>query len=205
MMKKWRVILGIFIAFFCINVLAAESPLSLLEGTANQLLERLKQDKAKISTDPNYVNQIVRELLLPKVDVEMMSRSVLGRAAWAQATPEQRKVFSAEFTTLVIRTYASALTSYSDQEVKFFPIRGGYEGQDHVQVQSVIIPTDGPKIPMSYQLILSGNIWKVYDMSVDGVSLLQSFRTQFAADLTNGNLDVLIKKLQVHNAQTQKG
>lgn len=204
MMRKWRFVLAMFLSIFCFTVFAAvESPVALLEDTANQLLARLKQDKNKIDAKPEYVYDIVRELLIPKVDLDAMSRSVLGRAVWAQATPEQRKVFASEFTTLVIRTYASALTSYTDQTLKFFPVRGGYEGQDHIQVQSVIIPSDGPQVPMSYQLSLSGNLWKVHDMSVDGVSLLQSFRTQFAADLNNGNLDVLIKKLQVHNAQTQ--
>src|SRR5262249_41028517 len=110
-----------------------------------------------------------------------------------------RQAFIAQFTELLIRTYAAALASYTNQSVQFFPIRGGFANQNQVQVQSQIIQPGGPPIPMSYQLLLEGDQWKVIDFSVDNVSIVQNFRAQFASDLNQGGLSYLNKKLTQHN------
>src|SRR5262249_28735021 len=133
-------------------------------------------------------------------DVDTMARLVLGRNAWMQATPEQRKRFTKDFTRLVIRTYASAMASYTNQTIKFMPIRGGYEGLNRIQVQSLIIREDGPSIPVNYRLELVNNEWFVYDFSVEGVSIIESFRSQFADALASEDLDNVILKLERHNA-----
>src|SRR5690606_19450442 len=114
-------------------------------------------------------------------------------------TAAQRAQFKSEFTTLLIRTYASALTSYQDQAVKFYPVRGGYEGKNTVQVTSEIVSSEASPIRVTYSLVRAGGGWRLYDMSVEGVGLIDSFRSQFADILANGNMNTLLQRISSHN------
>ena len=197
-------------AFLCLtgtvsSAFAASSPLPMLEQTSQRMLSELKQDKPRFQREPDLINQLVRRILLPHVDLATMSRSVLGRDAWMKASPAERQEFTNEFITLLIRTYASALSAYNDQTVEFSPLRGSSEGQARVQVESRIVRNDGPPIPLSYRLLRYGQDWKVYDFSVDGVSMVESFRTQFAEQLSQGGgMTQLLKKLKQHNQEKQE-
>jgi len=192
---------GLLLAMFVMSLaFAVSSPLNMLKTTSSNLLNELEAKHANLQTNPVLAYDIVRRLLLPHVDVQSMSRSALGREVWFKANAQQRKNFTREFTTLLIHTYASALANYSGETVKFFPLRGSIEGRTRVQVDSVIFQPNGPNIPVSYRVILRGNQWKVYDITVDGVSLLQNFRSQFAAELSQYNLNHVIERLKEHNA-----
>jgi len=127
-----------------------------------------------------------------------MSKRVLPPRIWNSATSAQRAQFQKEFTRLVIRTYASALTSYQDQEVHFFPVR--VRSGNTVEVRSEITSSSSSPISVTYRLLNNGGQWKLYDMSVEGVSLISSFRSQFAEILSNGNMDTLLKRLSKHNS-----
>jgi len=178
---------------------AVASPLVMLEKTSNQLLTELDKEKVNIHNNPTKVYSIVDRILLPHVDKIGMSRSALGREAWMGATSTQKDDFIKVFTQLVVQTYASALASYDNETIRFMPIRGGYESKKRVQVESMVIRENGQTIPVTYRLALKGNEWKVYDMSVEGVSLLRNFRSQFSSELSTGTLDELITKLKKHN------
>jgi len=207
-MKKIVLIgLGVLIWLFTNVVLAADAsqpaPVIMLQNTSDQVLAALKQNKVSLKQDRHVVYQIVDKILVPHVDLAGMSRSVLGREAWDSATSAQKQRFSSEFKDLLIRTYASAFSKYSNQTVKIFPIRGGLSAdQSRVQVSSQIVQQDGPPIAVNYRLIKQNNDWKVYDFSVEGISMLESFRSQFAAELNQGNLDALIDKLAQHNERS---
>lgn len=179
---------------------AQTSPVPMLESSANQIITTLKQNKANLKNNKQLIYAAVKKHLLPIVDVKGMSRSVLGRQAWNQASAADRKQFSNEFIQLVIRTYASPLANYNDEKIKFLPIRGSLNSR-FVRVNSVIVRSNGPNIPVNYSLVAKGNSWKVYDMSVEGVSLLQSFRSQFAQSLQGSNLKALISEMQNHNVK----
>ncbi|MFU8797138.1 MAG: MlaC/ttg2D family ABC transporter substrate-binding protein [Gammaproteobacteria bacterium] len=182
-----------------------ESPLPMMERTANQMLRELKQDQQKIKQQPDFVHQLVRRVLLPHVDLPMMARMVLGRDMWAKASPRERQEFTEEFTTLLLRTYASALSAYNDQQVEFFPIRGGVDNKVRVQVESKIVRKDGPPIPLNYRLLHQGKEWKVYDFTVEGVSMIESFRSQFAEQLSQGGgMTALLNTLKEHNRMRKK-
>ncbi len=174
-------------------------PVAMLQTTSDQVIAALKQNKASLKRNPSVVYQIVNKILVPQVDLIGMSRSVLGRDVWTKATPAQQQRFEQQFKNLLIHTYASALANYNNQTVQFLPIRGGLGNQTRVQVNSQILQQNGPAISVSYRLIKQGDAWKVYDFSVDGISMLESFRSQFAAELNQGNLDQLINKLAQHN------
>lgn len=179
---------------------AQSSPIPMLQNTANQIINTLSKNKGQLDTNKSIIYSSVRKNLLPIVDVRGMARSVLGRQAWRKATASERKAFTQEFTNLVIRTYASPLAKFSDEKVKFLPVRGDLNKR-FVRVNSVIIRSSGPNIPLNYSLVSKKGQWRVYDMSVEGVSLLQSFRSQFAQTLQNSNMQTLIKEMKQRNLQ----
>lgn len=201
-------LIGIMLLLVGNWVLADQTPdpMKMLKNTTGQLIQKLQNNQQKLHHDPDYVYKIINNVLLPKVDVRVMSMSVLGRNPWRQASETQRKKFTKTFTQTVIRTYASALKSYEDEKVTFSPLRGGYQGKNLLDVDSHIVQKNGNKVPITYSLILKDGQWKIYDLKVEGVSLLQSFRSQFASELTQGkSVDDLIKQLQQHNQKINNG
>lgn len=197
---KLKYFFGMLLCLVTVSCFAATpSPVTQLQDVTNQVLSHLKTNKANIKRNPEVVYGIIRTYLLPNVDNEMMSRSVLGRAAWAKATPAQQQKFVALFSTLMTYTYSSALAKYDNQQIKYYPVHGGYEGRTMISVNSQMIQPDGPPMNMTYNLILHGNKWQVYDISVEGISLLESFREQFANILSNEGMDGLLKSVASHN------
>lgn len=187
--------------FFSLIVLVSQSlwaeasPVPMLENTASQIIATLKQNKANLKQNHQIIYQAVEHYLLPNVDVVGMSRSVLGRQAWNQASDEEKKEFIQVFTQLVIRTYASPLAEFNDETVKFLPLRAPTEGQ-FTRVNSVIIRANGQTIPLAYSLVKKDDAWKIYDLSVEGVSLLQSFHSQFGQILQNSSMKELILQMR---------
>lgn len=174
-------------------------PISLLQSIANNMIKNLEKNKATLKTKPNIVYKLANRYVVPYADLPEMSKRVLPPRVWRSATASQKAQFQKEFKRIVMRTYASALTSYEDQEVNFYPIRGGYEGKTNVQVRSEIVGGNSGPVSVTYRLLKKGSKWRVYDMSVEGVSLIESFRSQFADILSDGNMATLLKKLSTHN------
>lgn len=199
-MKTIKFILATLLLCISLASYAVESPLPMMQTTAQQMLEKLKTHK-EAKHDLNFIHSTVREILVPRFDLQTMSKMVVGRDAWNKATSEQHKQFINEFTTLLIGTYSTALSSYDDQKIEFLPIRGSIEEQTQLQVDSKILRREGPAIPVSYRLKLINNDWKVYDFSVDGVSMIESFRSQFSNELAQGGMEQLLTKLAAHNKQ----
>ncbi|WP_028388471.1 MlaC/ttg2D family ABC transporter substrate-binding protein [Legionella fairfieldensis] len=189
----------IFLATMLLTQLlwAQPSPVPMLESTAHQIITTLKENKAHLKSNRNIIYQAVQHYLLPNVDVSGMSRSVLGRQAWNQASASEKQQFSQAFTQLVIRTYASPLAEYTDETIKFMPVRGSLESR-FIRVNSIIVRSNGKNIPLNYSLVFNGGKWKIYDLSVEGVSLLQSFRSQFAEALRGASMQDLIKQMNQH-------
>lgn len=175
--------------------LAQSSPVTMLEQVTDQMLSSLKQTQNRNS---QALYGLVRNILLPHVDTELMSQQVVGRA-WAQATPQQRSEFEKQFTYFVTRTYSTALSSYSNERVRYFPLRGGATGSK-VQVNSSIDQANGQNISVSYRLVQTDGQWKIYDFSVEGVSLVDNYRAQFADILRSEGLEGLNKRLAARNS-----
>ncbi len=194
-MKRLTFIVAALLTLVSFTATAASSPVTMLENIANRTLATVKRKGITERSNPRAVHRIVYRIIIPHVDVTGMSRSVIRREVWKSASKGQKSKFIKEFTKIVVRTYSSALALYSNQQVKFYRIRGGYQGRRRVRVNSVIIRRGASRIPMSYRLISLRGRWKVYDMSVEGVSVLQSFRSQFSSELSRGNFNALINKL----------
>lgn len=180
---------------------AVSSPIEMLQSVSDQAIGQLKAHRATLKTNPAVVYRIINQILLPHAAMDDMARVALGRQAWGRATPEQRGEFVKEFTDLMINTYSSALAAYTDETIKFFPLREDYRNKSHLQVDSTIIREQGPAISVKYRLVLKDGTWKVYDISVEGISILESFRSQFADELSQGDLDTLLQKLKQHNRE----
>jgi len=196
---KRRNFLLLLLACFTSLALAISDPVALLQNTADRVTTSLKNNRVQIQRDTSLLHRIIKRIVLPHMDVYSMSRAVLGRNVWRKASKTQRKEFIKQFTTLVINTYAAAFKAYRDEEVKFLPVRGGYQGKSFLQVKSVIVQKGGPPISVKYSVVASGGRWRIYDFSVDGVSLIRSYRAQFQQEVNKGGMPRLINTLRQHN------
>lgn len=184
---------------------AATSPITELSQVASQMINELAKNKAQLKTPAatGIINNIVDRLLVPHVDMDKMGSAVLGRQYWMSASALQKQDFLNQFKLLLVSTYASALSSYDDDKVQFYPLRGDYNAQDTILVRSVVLRKNGQRISIDYNLARSGSDWKVYDFSIENISMVQSYRSQFANILANGGMDALLQRLHKHNSQTR--
>ena len=194
----FRTFVFLIVSFFSsFSVWASSNPLNMLQTISGQMISDLKSNKANLRSNPEITYNIINGLLLSHVDTLGMSKAVLGQTVWMRASPTERTQFTQEFIRLLVRTYANAFSNYDNQEVKFFPIRNNNDLlTDRIQINSVILQADGPKIPVNYRLAKINDDWKIYDINVDDVSLLQSYRAQFAAELARGGFKELLEKLK---------
>ncbi len=202
-MKKLLTLFLIMASFMLVNTAMANDgrdPVEMLQSLANRMIESLKVNKTTLKSNPQKSYALAYKIVVPHADIAEMSKRVLPPQAWNSATSQQRAKFESEFTQLLIRTYASALSDYENQTIQFFPVRGGYQGKSSVVVSSQITRSDGSPLGVTYSLISSSSGWKLYDMTVEGISLLESFRSQFADKLSQGNMDNLISEIAKHNA-----
>jgi phospholipid transport system substrate-binding protein len=180
-------------------------PVALLQSLAQQMLTDLRQHKDIYATHPLYSYKLACRLVVPHVDVAEMERQVLPMHVWQNASAAQAQDFKSQFLQLIMHTYAAAISSYQSQVLKFYPVRGGYQDKQQVVVTSIITDKDGgAPIKVEYKLIRRGSSWYLYDMVVSGISVIASFREQFANLIATSNLDGLIQSLKWHNSQLAK-
>lgn len=199
--------LFIFVATFFIvaQAFADGSPAVMLNNVAKTAIADLKKQKAKTPKGQKIsvaaIDEIINRVFLPYVDLDTMSRAVLGRNIWRSASTSQRAAFKAQFTELVISTYASALASFNNNKVQFYRIRGGYQGKSIVQVNSTISAPGTKPLPVVYHLLKQKNgKWSIYDFSVDGISLVETYKAQFSSIVQSKGLSGLISQMKDHNA-----
>ncbi|WP_251365816.1 MlaC/ttg2D family ABC transporter substrate-binding protein [Coxiella-like endosymbiont of Rhipicephalus sanguineus] len=190
----------IMLLFFCSFASASTSPLIFLQDIANKMISELQQHQSQLKNNPQLINQIVNQQLIPHIDVDRMAGSVIGRYYWQTATLAQRKLFIREFEKIVVSTYSMALSFHDEDQIKFRPLlQSRVANQKEVNVESVILRRNGQRIPISYNLVNNGCQWKVYDFSIEGISLVQNYRSQFSGVLAQGGLAALLKRLVAHN------
>lgn len=174
------------------------SPVTVLNNAATQMMDSLAANKNKLKND-NVIFNIVNRVLLPYIDLDRMSMAVVGRQYWANATAAQKSDFIKQFTHLVTSTYADALASYNDDKVQFYPLRSDYQNARTLTIRSVIIRKNGQRIAVNYNVVRTDDSWKVYDFSIENVSIVQSYRSQFADVLARQGMPGLLQQLKAHN------
>ncbi|MCW5590313.1 MAG: ABC transporter substrate-binding protein [Legionellales bacterium] len=187
----------LFLSVFITSVFAGAAT-NVMRQVADSMIAQLKSKQIAMKSNPQAVYSLVRQTFLPHVDMNLVSRAVLGQG-WTKANAAQQKQFINQFTNIVIGTYAQALASYTNEKVVF--TREIPQSENTVRVDSQIIRTQGPSIPVSYRLINRGGQWKIYDLIVEGVSLVQSYRSQFRDILARQGMSGLLNTMVKHNAK----
>lgn len=190
----WCLALGMLSA----PALAIQAPQELVQQTTDQITGVLRAEQDKISADPNYLLQVVDDIVAPHFDFDRMSSWVLGKY-WRTAKPDEKKRFASEFRTLLVRTYAKALNDNYDKKIDMLPAREQADGSQ-VTVRTEIQQSAGFPIPIDYKMHIKDDTWKVFDVSVDGISLVANYRTSFAQEIRKDGLEKLIERLAERNA-----
>lgn len=180
----------------------ASEPQALVKDASDRMVQALKDNKDKIEQDPNFVYGLVDAILIPNFDFAKMSKLALGKN-WRKANAQQRERFIGEFRLLLVRTYSTAMLEYSDEEIVFLPFRDDL-AKKRVKVKMEVLQTGGPAIPMGLSMYLNKhNAWKVYDVKIDGISLVTNYRSTFAAEIRQGGMEKLIDDLATRNEKVK--
>ncbi len=181
---------------------AVPSPDTVIRTTADEVIAAIKSDKAIQNGDRSKAYALINQKVLPHFDFNRMTRLAVGRS-WRQASPEQQKQLIDGFRDLLVRTYASSLSQYKDQVVQ---IKGtdSQPGDSDAVVHTVIVPSGGQSVPIDYSMEKNNDEWKVYDIKVDGVSLVTNYRSEFADVVRRDGVDGLIKALDEKRKLAEK-
>lgn len=190
-MKTTVLLVGLL---FLTNVMAAPSPLPLMKQLAQNMITALKRNQSRLSGNTVLVQRIVNRVLIPHVDIYSMAGRVVGRRFWLQASSSQKSAFVGLFKHKILSTYASALSSYDGDRVLFYPLRKAVG--NYARVRSIIVRRSGQRIPVNYSLRYRGGQWKIVDLSVENVSIVNNYRAQYAGALNKGGLKYLITKMR---------
>lgn len=175
---------------------ADTAPDALVKQVSTQVLDAIKSDKQIQGGDLRKVMDLVDQQVMPHINFQRMTASAVGRH-WRQATPDQKTRLQDEFKTLLVRTYAGALSEVRDQTIEMKPLRAKPEDTE-VVVRSEVRGRGEP-IQLDYRLEKAGSAWKIYDVNVLGVWLVDTYRASFQQEITQGGLDGLIAKMAERN------
>lgn len=201
-LRCWLLIISI-VAILSPAVAGEEAgPVEMLQGLTKQLIA-IADSRPEVLDDPAELRKIAIENVLPHVDFLMFSRRVLGKS-WRAATVAQRDFFVSEFQELLLGTYLRSVSSYKDNSIRYLPVRG--EGQEkRVLVNAIVERKGGPPVHAAFRLHRAENEWLIYDVIVEGISLVATHRSTFAQIIHNYGIDGLIERLREKNKQNSAG
>jgi phospholipid transport system substrate-binding protein len=202
MLRSLLLLLALVLGFNASAALAADTPPDVLARTTTQeVLAILKQDKELQSGNLTKVHQLVEAKVLPNFDFNRMTQLALGKN-WPRATAKQKQELVTQFRNLLVRTYSSSLTAFTNQTVEFKPLVMKPDDTD-VTVRSEIVQPGGQPIPIDYSMYKTAFGWKVYDVTIDSVSLVTNYRASFANTIRQQGIDGLIKALADQSARVE--
>ncbi|MAZ44566.1 MAG: hypothetical protein CMF48_05285 [Legionellales bacterium] len=204
MFKKYLstvlIALSLTISFSSIQAHETSDPLVVLEGATTEIIKQVKAKQPAIDRNPDLILELIEEIVFPHVDFDYMSRWVIGRSMWKKASDKDRLAFRDEFKVLLLRTYANVVREYANEKIVYYPIRADYDDKKRIQISSSITQTNRDPIDVVYRLVLSSDgEWKLYDIVIEGVSLLKGFQSQFYDTLRQSGLAGLVIEVRQHN------
>ncbi len=205
-MKHLRHLLPLLGALLLASPAAAttgDDPRELVIATTDRILAKIRDERAALDANPRLVDTFIIDIVLPHFDFVSMSRSVLGKH-WRKASPGQQEAFVEEFKNLLVRTYATALLEYTEERITFAPLKSK-AGDIEVTVSSEIEQPGGLGIPIEYRMERQAEGWKVYDVTIDGLSLLVNYRNTFNNEIRKVGIDGLIENIRKGNASARAG
>jgi phospholipid transport system substrate-binding protein len=177
------------------------APDVLVRNTTDEIVAQIRKDK-ELSSNMNKLLALVDAKVLPHFNFTRMTMLAVGRP-WRDATPAQREQLVKEFRNLLVRTYSTAIEQYSNQSIDVKPAQVK-PGENEATVRTVINQPGGQPIGMDYRMERTPEGWKVFDVSIEGVSIVTTYRSSFGAEVTKGGIDGLIKSLRAQNARLEQ-
>jgi phospholipid transport system substrate-binding protein len=177
------------------------APDALARSVTDEVLKILRTDKELAAGNQKKVAELIETKVAPHFEFTAMTRLAMGRN-WKQATPDQQKALSQEFRTLLVRTYTTAFTQYKDQAVEYRPVKLA-PGETDVVVKSFIKQPSGQPVSVDYRMEKTDAGWKVYDVKIEAISLVENYRNTFNNEVQKGGIDGLIKTLADKNKNIQ--
>jgi phospholipid transport system substrate-binding protein len=197
LLKRILTVLGLSAAVLAAPALRAQgAPDEFIRTVSGEVIDAVKADKAIQAGDTKRINALVDEKVMPHVNFQRMTSSAVGRF-WRQATPEQQKRLQDEFKVLLVRTYSGALTQVKDHKVQLRPLRA--KPEDTEVVVRTEVRGGGEPIQLDYRLEKADGGWKIYDVNVLGVWLVEQYRSSFAQEIGAKGIDGLIASLAEKN------
>jgi len=193
----YRILATLLAALIPAIAAAQESPDALVKRTADEILAIIKADKDIQNGNSAKVYELAEQKVLPHFDFERMTRLAVGRN-WSQANDEQKQALVKEFRTLLVRTYSTSLSQYRNQTIDVKPTKLAPADKE-ATVRSAVVQQGGPPIPIDYTMEKVDSGWKVYDVVIDGASLVTTYRGTFNDQVQKGGIDGLVKTLQERN------
>ena len=185
--------------FIAQNALAQGNPDELVRKNTNEILAAIKADKDLTAGNQKKIEKLADEKVIPYFNFARMTQLAVGRN-WRDATDAQKKSLTDEFRTLLVRTYSTSLTQFRNQTIDVKPTKIA-AGDTEVVVKTQINQPGGQPIPIDYSMEKSADTWKVYDVLIDGVSLVTNYRSSFNTEIQKSGIDGLIKSLSVRNTK----
>ncbi|PHS73014.1 MAG: organic solvent ABC transporter [Cycloclasticus sp.] len=178
------------------------APQQVIQDTSDLLYKIISEDKDKLS-DRKYILKLVDDVIEPRVDLEKISRIVIGKY-WRKAPDEQKAQFQKEFKGLLVNTYATAFTEFDEWTIHFLPMSVDAKGIRAI-VKTEIIQPSRPPIAVNYRMAKNKEgVWRVYDVIIEGISLVTNYRSSFAKSIKkNGGLGNVIKALAEKNRRSE--
>lgn len=192
------VLLAVSVFIFPTWATANISPDKLVDETMQEVIDIIKEDEAIKSGDNEKMLDLVETKVIPHFDFSRMTRLAMGKN-WRSANSEQQAVLVEEFRTLLVRTYSNTLTSYSDETIKVTPITNLGDATEAMVRTEVIQGMGKQPVPIDYSMEKQESGWKVFDVTVAGVSLVTNYRSSFDSQIRRGGVDGLIKTLSDKN------
>jgi len=177
------------------------APDALARSVTDDVLKILRTDKELAGGNQKKVAELIETKVAPHFEFTSMARLAMGRN-WKQATPDQQKALAEEFRTLLVRTYTTAFTQYKDQTVEYRPVKLA-PGETDVVVKSFIKQASGQPVSVDYRMEKTDAGWKVYDVKIEAISLVENYRNTFNTEVQKGGIDGLIKSLADKNKSAQ--
>lgn len=176
-------------------------PQQVIQKTSDQLQVSLQKPEYK--NDFKKATALVDQIIEPQVDFDRVSMLILGKY-WKSATPEQKAQFKKEFRMLLVRTYTTAFTEYADWKIRYLPLEMN-PGDKKAMVRTEILQSGAQPVAVNYRMLEEQGKWKVYDVLIEGISLLQNYRSSFTDEIARtGSLDQLITHLSERNSSALK-
>ena len=179
------------------------NPQELVENSAKRMLVELDANRPMYAKDPAKLDALVANVLLPNFDTEYAARLVLGQT-WRTATPEQRKRFVDAFYHSLLRNYGAALVDFTADRFVILPYKGD-PGDSTATVRTEVKRSSGDKVPVNFSLRKVDGAWKAWDVVIEGISYVKSFRTDFGSEIQQKGLDEVINRLESDNKIGRSG